>query len=680
MNEAGSPSTGIAHWFAERRFASGQVLLIVGAILGGLTGWMLYASGPWTSRVTEELPANVPLRLTGIYLALVALTLIFGGGWQIFSDTAEDRKPLAARVLLLTFSAIFGAGLFVLGLALLYVWGDTLTNLLRDGEREGAWRVLLGLAAIVGGLFIMFAGLQSVRADERRIIGIRRYIYGFNAFLTAFLLLAVLTVFNVLWYLKVPASIDATQSRLFTLSDRTKQVLSELTEPVTVYLIMDSRRAAYHDMQNLLTRCQEVTPKLTFENVASFEKQRIEDLVKRFPRISDEPQGMLIVVNNDSDRSAYVPMTQLTSRDMNPMGGGGGTERFLGEQKLINELTFLLSGKQKPVIAVMQGFGEPDLNDQTGRGGLGKLREKLQIRNFDVQPLKLDIISPQIPENTNVIVIAGPKQTYPATVADALKKFVDAGGKLFVLVDVVPVARTETSLPSTGLEQLMTAHGIDITKDAIFCVLGIENQGLMPTDRIFVQVSANAMNQPIVAPFKNDQLSFFSCRLVRPLPDVNNPSIRTQVLLQTMEGLPVWTESNPQIEPRQTFNLMAKDINERKKRLTENLPLMLAVTETPRPLPGGPPPTEKPKMVVFGDSTFVTNLRAESVEFDLFISSLEWLRERPANIGIEAKEYQYYRLDGSVLPNLNRVVYLPLLFACIIVLGLGVGVWLVRRQ
>src|SRR5262249_35425503 len=152
--------------------------------------------------------------------------------------------------------------------------------------------------------------------------------------------------------------------------------------------------------------------------------------------------------------------------------------------------------------------------------------------------------------------------------------------------------------------------------------------------------------------FKNEKFNFPTARLVRPVQESRNPSIRVQTLLRTIEGLDVWTESDPQIDPRETVRTMARDPNARK-RLTEKLPMMLAVSESTRTSPSAPPSPEKPKMVVFGDSKFVSNVRAdvraEAIEFDLFIGSIEWLRERPSNIGIEPKEYQYYEMDKGVV-------------------------------
>ena len=610
--------------------------------------------------------------------------------WQLSGEPTEDRRPLLGRAVLLSLTGLIGAGVFFLGFALLYSWTDTLTKLLRDGEREGAWRVLLSIGASIVGLAIMFAGLQSARADERRVVGIRRYIYGFNAFLTGFLLLAILVVINVLAFLRLPATIDATSTGSFSLADRSKQVLAQLDQPVTIYVIASDRYEIYSDIQNLLSLFSEYTSRLTVLTPSTMDKEAIEKLGKKFPGLNLDGQGLLIAVNDDPKRSSFIPLTDfLKSEGANPMTGTGGTQQFLGEQKLINELTFLAGGKDKPVIYVTQGNGEPDLTDMSTQEGFGVLRERLTRRFFDVRPLKMEPLSPKVPDDAKIVVVAGPKGAYPQPIADAFKAFTDHGGKLVVMADAVDVGPGVKEMPATGLEGLMTSYGVDITRERIF---GMVPRPPLPTEQVFAIVDAAAANNPITAQFKDSRITFqfLSCRAIRPIAEMQNPAIRVQTLLGTVISPRIlyFTESDMQADVEQTVNQIASDPAIAKKRIsTSPLPVMMAVSESPpRGHPGTPPQPEKPKMVVFGDAAFVANASAASreakLEFDLFISAIEWLRDRPENIGIEPRSYKYYEMDRAIAEPgyLERLRFMPLLAASLAVFGLGIGVWLVRRQ
>jgi hypothetical protein len=91
----------------------------------------------------------------------------------------------------------------------------------------------------------------------------------------------------------------------------------------------------------------------------------------------------------------------------------------------------------------------------------------------------------------------------------------------------------------------------------------------------------------------------------------------------------------------------------------------------------------KPRLAVFGCASFASNrFMTESSggpQYVLFSSTLAWLRERPANIGLEPKKRNIFVLNASD-ESVRRMRYLPAAILLIGVAGLGTGVWLVRRR
>jgi hypothetical protein len=92
-------------------------------------------------------------------------------------------------------------------------------------------------------------------------------------------------------------------------------------------------------------------------------------------------------------------------------------------------------------------------------------------------------------------------------------------------------------------------------------------------------------------------------------------------------------------------------------------------------------PEQKPRMIVVGDASFVSNpnmVENKRIDYSLFASFLAWLRERPQNIGIEHKKRDVYQLEPST--NVSRMILLPFALMALGVFGLGLGVWVVRRN
>ena len=59
-------------------------------------------------------------------------------------------------------------------------------------------------------------------------------------------------------------------------------------------------------------------------------------------------------------------------------------------------------------------------------------------------------------------------------------------------------------------------------------------------------------------------------------------------------------------------------------------------------------------------------------------STLDWVRERPTVTGITEKPYSVYQFKPGFSE--FRMLLVPLLMSLLIVLGLGAGVWVIRRK
>ncbi|MBX7105550.1 MAG: GldG family protein [Gemmataceae bacterium] len=658
---------------------SARTLVGIGALLGAGSAFLFYRAMPAG-------PAALGADSIGLTFALwvagLAIAAIGAGSIRMASDPDIESATLSVRTMLLALTAGVGAATFFLGIALLYQWADPLFRLIREGDREEAWKVFVPLVATVGGLGIMFAGLQAVRSAERRDQTLRRAIYGFNAFLTGFLLFAVLLVGNVIAYLKLPATIDTTQSAIYSISDRSKQILADIDRPTRLLVFMEG---VDPEVQALVNLCREHQPKITVENLTTMQPNRIRELAKTFPQLTENTEGILIVYGDEkAENAAFIRSRDLITEDADP-GSREIKRKFMGELKLMNELSFLMGGKDKPVVYFSQGNGEADINDRSKPQGYGNIVDKLQRRNFEVKPLKLDALGTTVPDDCRILVIAGPKQTLPPAAVDAVRAYLEKGGKLVALFDI-DVNRGDKEIPLTGLEGTLAAAGIDVSRERVQTV-PTENTDIRSMDEALVRVDPASAGTPLGGPFKNMVFQFFGCRVVRPAKTPPAPGgFRATPLLSTSDQTLVWTETDPQVNGLQTLQLMQRDPKARERLSPAPLPVAMTASESPRGMPGQAPPAEKPRIAVFGDATFLVNAvggsRSEgaAVMFDLFAGTLDWLRERPTNIGIEPRVAATYDLTPGAMNNETTLKFLPLLVGVVGVFGLGLGVWLVRRQ
>jgi hypothetical protein len=111
-----------------------------------------------------------------------------------------------------------------------------------------------------------------------------------------------------------------------------------------------------------------------------------------------------------------------------------------------------------------------------------------------------------------------------------------------------------------------------------------------------------------------------------------------------------------------------------RERMSAPLPVVVGISEE-----------DKGRMVVFGDTEFVGNLAlatdGSGENYSLFVSSLEWLAERDASfVGPRPKETGSYGLPKAVAAEYTRIHVIPMWLMLLTVVGVGTGVWLVRRR
>jgi hypothetical protein len=231
-------------------------------------------------------------------------------------------------------------------------------------------------------------------------------------------------------------------------------------------------------------------------------------------------------------------------------------------------------------------------------------------------------------------------------------------------------------MPATGLEGLLGDYGVEITTDRLMSVGYIELGGqIVPSRQVIVEINpelVKARTNEVATAFAGYPFMFGDMRLIRPGPPGRRPEIQAQALLTTVSGRDVWAERDWQMDASTAFRQIQRREPEMLKKLSPDpLPAAVMVTE------GG-----KPKLAAFGNTSFVGNRevgeRSGTQNFSLFASLLDWLAERPTSIGIEPRNLSVYSLEPTV--RFSNLIFLPGLLAAVTILGLGLGVWVVRRR
>lgn len=677
-------------------------------------------------------PTNGPVAVWGMALAAVAL---FGGLWLRLREPTREIGPIdGVRLALLTVGSLAGLATVLLGLWLPFsTWSFAFIPAAPSKDvpavpiirlwRENAWRITACVSAVFFGLALMFASLQLARLAVRASATMRRLLFGYNAALTGLLLLAILFVVNVLAYVPMKPfavldrTIDWTPSQIYTLSDATENLLKGLDKPTRLVILMPRNLLVTRDAERLAENLKKVDGRLEYRLIEPDKNPEDADAEQRKYRIPDRDMVEAsmrgeeliggVVVEYGSDH-VFIRGRDL-SKDIS--GNDGKSPRrytFVGEKEVAKALR-KLSEKAIAKIYFTQGNGELDLNDATRvtyDQGAGVIKEHLLSRgNYEVLELKLGGSTEAVPNDAHVVVVARPTTPLSSRAVEALRAYlkrpekkdkddnvIQTKGKLVVLLDVVT---SGDKMVATGLEGLLREYNVETGQDRLLSL-----DGRRPDERpenVLVTADPRSRNPVAQAFSRGSVLRIFTFRSVRSIVPqkkggpMGASSFTVDSLL--IAARPVWKTTDLTTPPQRLFDEYVQNHRqELRKQLYLGLSVAVTVSEGSQsaPFPGHTPVASKetPRLVVFGDATWLTNtalLRPEGKDArDLFASCVSWLRERP-DVGMDVpdKIRPVFTLAGKVEPGsgaASRLFWLPPMFILLSILALGGGVWVVRRR
>ncbi len=708
--------SGLVEYVRTNRDTTAYILLAISVLFLVLTIWMAVRGFKTPASKASDKPAatnpldpfnpdaNKPVEITnpkrydwitGAVASLCGFLVVAAcGAWYLVSipPPTEERQRTEARVLLLAIGGLIGALITLVGLAFFYLWSDALSAWLDKDEKKSAWKVMLPIVLIVFGAGVAFLAAQPARAEERNNAWLRRLVYGTNFVLTILLVLVILVVGNVVFALKAPNTLDATETGFYTLSDTTKAFLQRVDQPMTAYLVLpDSSDRMVSDIRQVLMSYHEASNgKFSVKFVSPVsDKGEVRRLGELYTKMDKDNYGVLLVTGTEDQPSlqkhGWIPaqdlFTQETTRDGKPV------QAFAGEGRLLKEVRILAETDTRPVIYFTQSNGEFALTipgEQDLPGGdrsIGRLQQFLEASySVDVKPLKFPTgeANPQVPADATVVVVVEPMTPLTDPAVNAIRKYMaERKGKLIVMAGSTP-GLDGRGMTATGLEGLLSEYNVDLGRKFIYT----NHPRFNPRTVVAVfNTARNAASNPIVQALGQaiPPMSLPQCRVVTPL--TTGGANQATTIIQTLPQLETWLEDDQLLQVSPTIQaLESSEAVRQQKQLTRSpRPLMVAVAE-----PGG-----AGRVVVIGNAFIVSDEAAQMLRsqsgvpptFDIMGVSVDWLRDRPPlPAGVQNKIYVEYNVPDPIALNSTRLIYLPLVLAMVAVVGLGAGVWAIRRR
>jgi ABC-type uncharacterized transport system involved in gliding motility auxiliary subunit len=259
---------------------------------------------------------------------------------------------------------------------------------------------------------------------------------------TAVYVLIVVAVLGVLNFLanRYNKTYDTTSSKQFTLSDQTVKIAKNLKQDVSIsYWDQPTQFQAAHD---LLDRYKNLSPKIDIH---------YEDLEKNITKA----------------RAAGV-----TRRGAVLVQTGGKTQeaKSLSEEEVTGALVRAMKTGDK-LACFTEGAGEHTLED-TDRTGYGQLKTLVEGNNYKTQSINL-LQKPEIPKDCTMVIVGGPSRDYLQPAVDALKNYVENGGKAIIMLDPPLKFAKQNIDENDALVKVLATWGVTADKDLVLDTSGV---------------------------------------------------------------------------------------------------------------------------------------------------------------------------------------------------------------
>ncbi len=522
----------------------------------------------------------------------------------------------------------------------------------------------------------------------------RQVIQGSTVSAGVVLVLALFALVNYL-ALRHYQRFDWTSSQLYSLSEKSLSVVRGIDQEIDMVIFLSPASELYGPVDELLSRYAAANP----ERIRKREVDPAKNLLQAQRLVEQygiERENVVVIATGDDRR--VIDEYDLAEYDYSgaQMGQPPTINEFKGEQLITSALLALVEAS-KPKLLFTTGHGEANLERGDGRS-LSQARDLLGKDNFEIEEWS-SLGKLEVPADADLVVVAGPTTNFLPPELELLSSYLDAGGRLLILLDPV-FAQDARGLVDLGFTEWLAGYGIEIRDDIV-----VDPSSELPffgPETIFTDAYGS---HPVV-----EALAQRRTRVLLPLArsvsksDAAPAGIEINELVRTSEA--GWGETDlanleelglddadvqgpVSLAVAVSFEAEAEDESRESSASAEagGLPEEIAVpadaeaeAETEAEAAGEDEETAEARLVVFGDLDFAGDSQiANGDNAVLLLNALNWLVKREELIEIEGRRPEQTTLTLSQ-GELSQVYLLVLVILPGLAVALGIWVYLRRRR
>ena len=250
--------------------------------------------------------------------------------------------------------------------------------------------------------------------------------------------LAIAVVFNLVVG-KLPAqyrNVDLSQTKLSTIGDTTKELVSALDQDVTIYQIVESGKEN-ETIQKLLERYAGLSSHVKVETMdpvlhPNFVSEYTED---------DLEDNSLIVVGEK--RNKVIPYADMFESTVNYQTYQYETTGFDGEGQVTSAISYVTTDSL-PIMYTITGHEEGDMTED--------MKSAIEKENIEMKDLNL-LTEESVPDDADCVMLFSPQNDLSEEEADKLITYMENGGKAVIITSYL-----NKEMPN--LQKVLNNYGI----------------------------------------------------------------------------------------------------------------------------------------------------------------------------------------------------------------------------
>jgi len=486
-------------------------------------------------------------------------------------------------------------------------------------QREFNLYLQISLGFILIGL-ALFALIDPERV--RQLLTGRQARYGSNALVLSIAFVGIIILLNYFVY-QNSERWDLTEDKQYTLAPETLDTLQSLEEPVVAEAFF-TKKASSDQALTLLDQYQA------------------------------NSEGKFSYMFIDPERNPVLAEQSKITRDgtiILSMGEHKEPVTIVSEQEMTGAIIRLLNPGEN-TIYFLTGHGEHSPED-SGETSYSRVKLTLESKNYIVKTLNL-LATNSVPEDTKVLVIAGPREPVSSDEVNLIGEYLDNGGALIIMEEPVPVSDFGDQNDPIA-DYLTKTWGINLGMD------------------IVVDLTSNQPFAPYAAQYGSHSITADLQRTTSQFPTVRSASVNASVESGVSPVELVLTA--PQSWAETSLKDLVSGQSEVKFDEGQDRPGPISLAAVAENF------STKARVVVFGDSDFVADANLVYANLDLMVNSVDWAAGQENLINLTPKDTTQRSLE---LPPKSITLNLILLGTVIVLPGMallgGIAVWIQRRR